>query len=693
MTDTTYEADNLGRMLNGKFETWERQHYLQHQEWLKCLRAFNKQNEPYVGQMNTMHDHIYVGSTLTKCVAGYARLDDAFSGDFWDLDPSPESSAGLTPEEAGAVADRDKIPVDDYLVDIDFDNHKRRALLELTILGSGCLKGVEDVIFDTGDYEYQHDDDGNVIADENGTAIQSPVLSVKPKISSPSVFNVFVDPSRVEWSKDLSVFERHVVSRSQLSELRNDARFDSTKINHILEYRDRGAHSPRPYEISLRKIAHNINNWSYTEEDFDMLEYNGMVSGDVLNSSGYDADRTSTYWCKIWVCDGLSLACEFMPIELASCMYHIMHYFKAPHKFWGLGVAFLDRECQYGQNDVTRDYLDALAFAAKPMAEYNINKMADGASIQKMTPGQVFAVEGTQPGQNVIQFFQPNAPTSSVFQAVQMFRDNSDDATLLPRFSYGDTSAEQNQTAKGLGMQLGVAALPTKVVIQNIERGGIIPILEGLYQFHRKYYGNGTSDAQVIVKVSSVLMEKEANVEKIIKFIQLSAASPEMVKRTNFDYLHEELAKNLGLDPEKVILTEDKVKPEGQQPDPVAQAKAKLMEMQSLVQQATAERVKADTVAKLVEAQYEANQAGLTFTQQSAAVGDAVMDNAGYQKPNPAGDYPEINQQPMPVQQNTSPALPPVPQSGTISTPQPTQVVVPNQAQSPMQGIETPEAG
>lgn len=680
-TSTSYQDDNLGRMLQSKFETWERSKYLQHQEWLSCLRAFNKQNEPYVTQQNTMHAHIYVGSTLTKSLACYARLDDAFSGEFWDMDATPISSAGVPPDVAQAIADRDKKPVDDYLIDVEFEIHKRRMLLELTILGTGCIKSAEDVIYDTGD------------VDENGEAI----WSVKPKISSPSVFNIFVDPSETEWSKTLSVFERHVVSRIELTELKNDARFDAEKIDYILTYNDRGAHAPRPHEVSLKRIANNMNNWSYTEEDFDLLEYNGVVSGMELMTAGYDAERTQTYWCKIWVCYNLTLACEFTTIDKAECLYHIAPYFKVPHKFWGIGVAFLDRDCQYGQNDVTRDYLDALAFAAKPMAEYNVNKMAEGASVQKLTPGQIFRVEGSQPGQPIMQFFQPNAPTSSVFQAVQMFRDNSDDATLTPRFSYGDTSGEINQTAKGLGMQLGVAALPTKVIVHNIENGCFKPVLKSLYNFHKKWFGDGTEDAEIVIKVSSVLMEKEANIERIRKFIELSSSSPEMIKRTNFDYLHEELAKNLDLDPDKATLKPEQQKQPEQQIDPVAQAKALLLSNQAETEKAKAEKVKADTVATLVEAQYEANQAGLTFTPQSAAVGDAVMDNAGYQKPSPEGNYPEINQgfaqQPEQVPQNTSPALPPVPQSGTIETPQPPAVDEPVQARSPLQGIETPDAG
>lgn len=88
-----------------------------------------------------------------------------------------------------------------------------------------------------------------------------------------------------------------------------------------------------------------------------------------------------------------------------------------------------------------------------------------------------------------------------------------------------------------------------------------------------------------------------------------------------------------------------------------------------------------------VQAAYSAMQAGVQVAQmpQIAPIADAVMQGAGYQRPNPAGQDPNFPVpagvqvpeagQPVPgVQQNTSPAYPPVPQDGP----------------SPMQGIETP---
>ena len=105
--------------------------------------------------------------------------------------------------------------------------------------------------------------------------------------------------------------------------------------------------------------------------------------------------------------------------------------------------------------------------------------------------------------------------------------------------------------------------------------------------------------------------------------------------------------------------------------------------------QAEIAKIVAETVATGVQSAFSAMQAAAQVAQlpQIAPVADAVMMSAGYKAPTPMGDDPNYPQPQgiappsapaapgaMPgVQQNTSPTFPPVPQ----------------QAESPMQGIET----
>lgn len=118
--------------------------------------------------------------------------------------------------------------------------------------------------------------------------------------------------------------------------------------------------------------------------------------------------------------------------------------------------------------------------------------------------------------------------------------------------------------------------------------------------------------------------------------------------------------------------------------------KARELELKERKANSEVKKIDAESVSIGVQAAYSAMQGGAQIAQmpQVAPIADEIMKSAGYQLPDPGGmdpNYP-TGQMPVPqqdnlptpevdVQQNTSPAFPPVPQD----------------TGSPMKGIETPQ--
>ena len=110
------------------------------------------------------------------------------------------------------------------------------------------------------------------------------------------------------------------------------------------------------------------------------------------------------------------------------------------------------------------------------------------------------------------------------------------------------------------------------------------------------------------------------------------------------------------------------------------------------------EKLIAEKIKILGEAQFSAIQTAMQLTALNAPVADKIMDNAGYIPPKPAGNYPMVDvaklengQQPMqaiPVHENTSPGLPPIPQQAEPAQPEPIQAQE-QMMPSSEQGIET----
>ena len=119
--------------------------------------------------------------------------------------------------------------------------------------------------------------------------------------------------------------------------------------------------------------------------------------------------------------------------------------------------------------------------------------------------------------------------------------------------------------------------------------------------------------------------------------------------------------------------------------------KARELEIKERKAESEIRGIDAKTVQTGVAASYSAMQGGAQIAQmpQIAPIADEIMMSAGYQRPNPYGvdpnylapDMPvepmagELPEQAVDVQKNTSPMFPPVPQD----------------AGSPMRGIETPD--
>jgi hypothetical protein len=710
---TTHEDDRLGNYLTRTFESWRNARLPQENEWLRCLRAFCKINEDFIDDQGGLHDYIFVGSTLTKCIAAFSRISDALfkSESHWEINPTPIPEFKFNPDEYKSVwnevvrrAENMTKEIKDLLIDADYEHYLKMAVMEFVILGSGCIKGATLAIREKEYYQR--------FVDQNTGEVEWVKMEEEypaPLLSAPTVFNIYPDPDALLSGDKPSVFERHIVSRAQLSALKNDKRFDAAKIDKLLTYAQKGDHVDLAHESARRAIANNRRVFS-SDNMYDLLEYWGQVSGYELIQSGFnhhdiDIKETDVYWCNIWMCRTETLYNRIFPLKKRVNPYNIFNYIKVPHRFWGFGVAFLNEETQLGINDTTRDLLDATAFAARPLAEVFTTMLKKGQDPTVISPNQVFLRDSGDPSVPAVRWLNFNAPIGQLAQSVELMRRNSDDATMLPQFSYGETSSEINQTMGGLSMQLGVAALPTKAIIKNIEDDAIKPVIRSMYDFVMKWSDNEDckGDMNVDVRCSSVLLAKAQRTQQLMQFSNVAASNPMTAKFTDFKYLVKEIAKSLDIDPDKAIpeqLSDDQ-QPQPPQEDPITKAKVELIEAQIAKMNADITKVAADTAATNIKTQFGAIQtaAQIAINPALVPIGDSSLESAGYVDANgtPVANVPE-QQSPIMndgIPENTHPNFP-------ANMPQPDQAALDptnamnvslqkNNSMSPYQGLGTVE--
>jgi hypothetical protein len=697
---TSSHDDRLGSYLQGKWTDWANARRFQELDWLRDERTFNKVNEPDIESpaVVSSHKHIYFGQTHTKCSIAFARIIKPIFGKdkHWEIKPTPIPEMDLQfddyqqlLEEAQKRAEGMATEIADYLIPLEYEKHLKTAILEATVIGTGCVKGVFVGVKKKSSWQPVNGEWKKVQND-----------MITPLMASPSVWNLYIPPNAIHVSDMDGIFERHILNRAQFAALKLDSRFDSEKIDEFLETSRRGNYTQLYHEIERRQINGTGNNSVLVNDEYEILEYTGIVSGFDLADAGYvGVEDVKNYWCNVWFYNGKTIHIRHSLYTGQTIPYHFFKYAETLYQFWGRSPAWNNRASQYSYNGVARAALDNAAWAAHPLREVNTSMLKDGQDPRIVYPGQTFLRDKGDPSNPAIRFWQPDDHTGQLMNMAKEFENTASDESMIPKFSYSGSQDEINQTKGGLQMQLDVASLPTELVIKNLEDGVIKPFIKSVFDFIMQWSDKEEikGDMDVEVLISSVLLAKTARTQQLIQYSSIVANNPKMAEKTDFDYLNKEIAKSLDIDPAKAIPDKLPEQPP-QQPIPdsaLDQAHAELYKIQALKEQKLAEKAEAEKTAVNIKSQYEAIQTGIAVLNNPTVVpvADQLMLSGGYKDANgaPLTTAPE-QAQAIPQQQNTSPQYPPTtpaPEQMQMPEPQPITPTAPSPAAGIGAGIET----
>jgi hypothetical protein len=662
--------DLLGSMLQGKWSIWSNNRRNQEQIWLEDLRAFNQQNDPGDAQLSKFHSHIYIGLTRTKATGSYNRIEDLYfqSRKHWGIAPTPvpECDKG-DPMAKGFMdamqksAELMETEISDQLLDLKYESKLKSCILEGCIIGTGVIKGI---IPGTRKIEKW----GFTSGKDSGVAEWRLVKSEIPfpELSAPSVFDVFPDPYS-NCVEDMSgVFERHVLNRAQVSELKDDSHFNEEKIKEILAQSENGNHANLYHETERRNIANAVDTTSNGSGKYDLLEYWGQVSGRLLQAAGVeDSEEYETYWANVWTCSGKTLLARVMPMKRQRIPYNFFIYSRQPHQFWGVGPGRMMRNSQKMMNGATRLLLDGLALAAIPMSETNVTMLQDGQDPTIMQPGQNFLRDSGDPSVPAVRFFQPNIPTGALMQMSEFCKQLASEESNIPAFSYGVQSEETNKTSSGLGMQLNAASGPIKAVGKSLEDQVIKPVIESLYDWNMQWGIDDSikGDHEVQVLGSGQMIAKEQKAQSLMQFANITM-NPLDLQFVDRKYNLQQIANSLELDIAKLFpdqLPPQQMPPAPPTPSPTEIAKADLIQAQAKQTAAVTEKTEAEKTESIIRGLFASIQAGniIATNPEVAPVADSIFKSAGGKDLNgaPLVDT-ESNPVPMILPQNNHPSFP-----------------------------------
>jgi hypothetical protein len=579
----------LGSSLYSQFTNWRDRKRKIEEQWLSNLRAYNS---VYDADTRSTFDPNgstqYIGITRMKTTAAYARLSDiifpATGHKFWGIKPTPfptlsseiwaqdeleeEDEEGnrtpLTKEEAlSEVTKRMTARIHDQLVENNADTLIRSAIKDACTFGSGIIKA------------------GMITVERKKSWIEgvSEWEQVKeehivPGMSQPSPFDVYFDINANSVDSSIGSYERHILNKEEVRDLKNSAGFKEDVINQLVIDYPNGNHNREHHEIerqTLGNITHFGNSGYY-----EVLEYWGYIDGQKLRDAGVEIEGDALnagYMANVWTSGHKVLKIQIDDSINKGKKYFVFPYEQIPNQLWGVGVPEIMMDSQDVLNAAFRRLLDDVAMTGNQL-EINVDRLDDRSvnNANKIKPWKIWYRSGGDEAYNAITVHKVPSIGGELIQIIEMVRNFIDDETNLPSLISGQASQGGTpgaETASGMSMLLGAAQVVIKTVVKNIDDYLIKPLITSYYNFNMEWSDDDEikGDMNIEALGSAILVAREVQTRSMTEFLGITANEFDMplVKRPN---ILRKIAKNMGLD-EDDIKSDKQLRAEAAKPDPM----------------------------------------------------------------------------------------------------------------------------
>lgn len=345
----------------------------------------------------------------------------------------------------------------------------------------------------------------------------------------------------------------------------------------------------------------------------DALNYWGSVPGWKLMSWGVkeDLEETREYECNVVVCGRYVLYATLNPNPLHRRPYRKACYDAVPGAFWGRSIPDLASTPQKMCNAAASAQADNLSIASGPQSWVHVDRLADGEDSLEQFPWKIWQLksdptQGVNPG---VGWFQPADNSASLMAIYEKWEIKADDATGIPRYTYGNERAGGSaDTASGLGMLMNNAAKGLRRAISNVDANVTSEnvrdqfINEMLYNPDHSIKGDNT----VVARGAAALLVKEAAQTRRTQFLGMTA-NPIDAAIIGGKYraaLLREVAASMELPVDDVVPSDDEIEKQAQAAAQAQQAAAQQDVQQQIAlavakEQAAGEREKALQAGKL----------------------------------------------------------------------------------------------
>ena len=451
-----------------------------------------------------------------------------------------KEGAGKTPSAitfspAMVAAKNMQKKIHDQLEESGANKHLRSASFEMSLFGTGIMKGPFAV-----DKEYPNWND-------EGT--YDPKFKTVPQVNYVSVWNFYPAPDANNMEEAQYVLERHKMSRSQLRALKKRPYFRDTVIDEAIQMGEN--YNKEYWEDDLSDYApeHGVDR-------FEVLEYWGTVDTSLIEEQGVEIPEElqdfDELQANIWICNGKLIRMVLNPFKPAKIPYVAAPYELNPYSFFGVGIAENMDDTQTLMNGFMRMAVDNAVLSGNLIVEVDETNLVPGQDLS-LYPGKIFRRQGGAPGQAIFGTKFPNVSSENMM-LFDKARVLADESTGFPSFAHGQTGVQGvGRTASGISMLMNAASGSIKTVIKNVDDYLLRPLGEGFFRFNMQFDFDPKikGDLEVKARGTESLMANEVRSQRLMQFLSV-ASNPALAPFAKFQYIIREIAKSMDLDPDKV---------------------------------------------------------------------------------------------------------------------------------------------
>jgi hypothetical protein len=553
--------------------SWERNRRAKEQhdlELLKCMRQRNGEYEPdtYQKIVNQGGSKIYMMLTATKIRAAVSWISDVLTslGDkTWTLDPTPKPD--LPPNLTSKIIERiaQTIPAEEPEEGMEAHVRERATAMRDDMLGAvkemakEAAERMEITIDDQmveGAWDRAMEDFIEDFCTFPTAIIKGPIIRKRPKLNWDEQGNAnAADEIVLEFGR-VSSFDAYpapMAGNANEGDFIERIQFERSDLHGWIG-------SPGYNEEAIREVLtehgrNGLRDWLWADyerfqlegkdkfflqngdDSIDGIHFFGSVQGVVLLEWGMDKSKVPDPLAEYDI-DAIKVGRHIIRAVINSDPlnrrpYHTASFQKVPDGFWGIAIPRLMRDHQNMCNATARALANNLGIASGPIMQVQMDRLAEGQQVEQIYPWMILQTKSDKMGKNsqAIDFFQARSNAQELLGVYEEFERKADDATGIPRYSYGNERVGgAGQTASGLSMLMSNATKNIKMAIASIDSNIIKPVIEMTFAFNMMYNNDPSikGDVKVRARGAAALLVKESVKAKRAEFLMATGNEIDM---------------------------------------------------------------------------------------------------------------------------------------------------------------------